>query len=98
MDLKLYISPTIAKKLKDKHGVETTEVQEAWDAYDGTTLEDTREQHRTNPATMWFLSKTKAGRILKVVYVPEDGIGYLRTSYDANATEIWLFKLKGGVL
>ena len=98
MDLKLYISPDIAKKLKDKHSLYVSEVESVWANYNGITLEDTREQHRTSPATMWFIAKSPTGRDLKIVYVPEDDIAYMRTAYDANATEIWLYKKRGGII
>ena len=62
----------------------------------GIELEDLREQHQSNPATLWFVAKTQTGLVLKVVYVPYMPTSVLRTAYDANNTEINIFKMYGG--
>lgn len=68
--------------------------------YTGIELEDTREAHRSNPATLWFIAKTSAGRVLKVVYVPRPDVktAFLRTSYDVNPNEIRVYLQNGGVI
>ena len=98
MDLKLYIHSSVEQKLKKKHGVDPHEVHEVWNKYDGITLVDTREQHRSNPATEWFVAETVSYRKLKVIFIPVEDLGYaiLRSCYEANQKEINLFRIKGG--
>ena len=100
MDLKLYISPKVEKKIKDKHSVAVWEVREVWDQYNGITLEDNREPHRSDPATLWFVAATKGLRILKVIFVPRDDIetAFLRSCYEADPNAIRIFRNKGGVI
>ena len=95
----LYISDAIEQKLSNKHSLTRIEVEEAWAAYDGITLVDDREEHLTNPPTEWFLVKAPTGKILKVVFVPDDdGICYLKSAYEANQAVIRMFKRNGGKL
>jgi hypothetical protein len=50
----------------------------------GNYVEDTREEHRTDPPTKWFVSETDYGRKLKVIFV-ERGEGiYIKSAYDAT--------------
>ena len=46
----------------------------------------TREEHRTNPPTHWFLAETCYGRLLKVVFVPDTNGKdiYIKTAYEPN--------------
>lgn len=61
MALKLTISAAVLKKIIEKHDVTTHEVEECfYNRYKGL-LEDTREQSKTHPPTMWFVAETDAG-------------------------------------
>jgi hypothetical protein len=65
----LKITDAVAKKLKDKHGVDRTEVEHCFVNRLGRLLEDKRARHKTNPPTLWFLSKTnKRAHIEDCVY------------------------------
>lgn len=56
-DLEFHFSTQILQKLDEKHGVTIEEVYEAFDNSDGRTLIDTREKHKSNPPTEWFISQ-----------------------------------------
>lgn len=83
--LNLIVSPAIREKLLNKHGVKVGEVEECFFNQIGPYLEDDEEDHRTEPATLWFVAETNRGRLLKVVFVAKDGNVYLKTAYNANA-------------
>jgi len=57
----------------------------------------TREEHRTNPPTHWFLAETCYGRLLKVVFVPDTNGKdiYIKTAYEPNETEIRIYRIHG---
>ena len=93
----LKISEAVSKKLQDKHGVTRAEIEQCFLNRCGAMLIDTREKHRTDPATRWFLAKTNRGRVLKIVYIPLDGGLVLRTAYDANPVERGIYARHGGV-
>lgn len=77
----LYISDRITEKLISKHGINPLEVQKVWELYVGIILGDSREQHRTNPPTGWFLV-IHSKRLLKVVFViDDDNTAYLKTAF-----------------
>jgi len=82
------ISEATAKKLREKHFVFEDEVIECFENQTKDAIEDTREQHRTYPPTMWFIAETDAGRRLKVVFIQisETKI-VIRTAYQPDEIE-----------
>ena len=66
----LIASDEIKYKLKAKHDVDFMEVEEAFSNFAGFMMIDDRAQHKTRPSTVWFLSETYDGRLLKVVMIP----------------------------
>ena len=54
---------------------------------------DSREQHQTDPPTRWFISRTDAGRLLKVVFIHYQFANeiYIKSAYEPNPTEIDLY-------
>jgi hypothetical protein len=95
--MRLVISQVVLKKLTEKHRVSRSEVEQCFENMEGGLLKDTREEHQTEPPTLWFLARTDAGRNLKVVYVQRGELVFLKTSYDANEDEIEIYKEKFGV-
>ncbi|WP_457664703.1 hypothetical protein [Thiolapillus sp.] len=61
----LKISPGVKEKLKKKHCVADDEITQCT----GRNLMDRREDHQTDPPTLWFISETDFGRLLKVVFI-----------------------------
>ncbi|RAO75802.1 ADP-ribosyl-(dinitrogen reductase) hydrolase [Dyella jiangningensis] len=91
----IIISAKVQQKLTDKHSVSRKEVEEAFANRTGKILYDTREEHRTDPPTVWFVAFTNHRRLLKVCFIPkEDGL-HIRTAYSANAEELAIYRAKG---
>jgi hypothetical protein len=44
---------------------------------------------------MWFLAATNTNRILKVVFVFNDGDFYIKTAYEPNTDEIEIYLAHG---
>jgi hypothetical protein len=61
----------------------------------GNLLVDTREGHRSDPQTLWFVAETYMGRKLKIAFIPVDGDFYLRSGHDANAEEVRIYRKYG---
>jgi hypothetical protein len=91
----LIISPTVQVKLATKHRVAPAEIHECFANRAGAFLEDVRERHRSDPPTQWFIARTDAGRLLKVVFVQRLGRGgadlNIRTAYEPNAMELRIY-------
>lgn len=89
----LIASEAIIGKIQSKHGVDFLEAEEAFNNFVGYPLEDTREEHKSKPPTLWCLSETYEGRLLKLVYIQYDDqqLAVLRTAYepDDNEVELW---------
>ncbi|KXJ63088.1 ADP-ribosyl-(dinitrogen reductase) hydrolase [Achromobacter xylosoxidans] len=92
----LVVTPKIRAKLEEKHRVQELEVMECFLNHDGKYLEDDREEHLTDPPTLWFVGETYRGRRLKVVFVCRDGSLYLKSAFEAddNAERIYAAKTK----
>ncbi|WP_369063304.1 ADP-ribosyl-(dinitrogen reductase) hydrolase [Burkholderia gladioli] len=91
----LVISPEIREKLKSKHNVQPREIEQCFDNRVGTFLVDDREEHRTDPATLWFVAETNVGRVLKVIFVYEHGSVRIKSAYEASEPVIRLYEEKG---
>jgi hypothetical protein len=83
------------RKLLEKHNVTKAEVFEAFrNRTIGRYLTDTRSEHQTVPASMWFISRTSTGRHLKIVFIAyvEDDLLVIKSAYDPSEAEtrIWL--------
>jgi len=92
MYMKLLISVSVKEKLKEKHGVNISEVEECFLNRCKGFLEDTREKNKTNPPTQWFIAETDHGRNLKVVFVRyPNGSVALKTAYEPNKTEVAIY-------
>lgn len=87
----LVTSQEILEKLQGRHGVTRREVEQCFENLEGPLLEDTREEHKSDPPTRWFLARTNQNRLLKVVYIQRDAKIYLRTCYAPNETEISIY-------
>lgn len=94
----LQISANVRNKLTSRHGVSEFEIEQCFANRDGNFLEDTREEHRTEPPTKWFIAETDYGRQLKVVFVPtREGHFRIKTAYEPNSTEINIYRKYGAL-
>ncbi|RRQ19921.1 BrnT family toxin [Thiohalobacter thiocyanaticus] len=88
----LIVSSRVKAKLIEKHSVSEEEVIQCFATREGGFLKDTREEHLTDPPSQWFVAETYFGRILKVVFIMEDGDIYIKTAYPANSKEIRIYE------
>lgn len=80
-------STAVKQKLAERHGVNLDEVQQCFANREGGLLEDTREAHKSDPPTQWFIAETDYGRRLKVAFIFKDGNIFLKTAYGPNDKE-----------
>lgn len=93
--MQIVISDKIRAKMQAKHGVTQKDVQECFENREGGLLEDDRENHRTDPPTLWFIAPNNHQRLLKVCFVQRAGKVFLRTCYPPNQTEISIYERYG---
>ncbi len=91
----LKISPDILRKLLLKHAVTQQEVEQCFVNRSGRLLMDTREKHKTDPPTLWFLALTNQLRLLKVVYIQIGSTIHLKSAFSPNETEIEIYSRHG---
>jgi uncharacterized DUF497 family protein len=91
----LKITPDVLLKLSAKHSVTREEVEQCFYNKAGKLLIDTREKHKTNPPTLWFLALTNKGRLLKIVYIQIENIIHLKSAFSPNQTEIDIYSRHG---
>lgn len=88
----LVCSHRVELKLQTKHRVTIEEVYEAFADRPDYVVLDEREEHATDPPTVWFIASTNHGRLLKVVYVQKGPDVHLKTAYAPNDEEVRLFQ------
>ncbi len=93
--MRIVISDHIRAKLQAKHDVSPKDVRECFENRGGGYVVDDREDHRTDPPTLWFIAPNNHNRALKVCFVLRDGMVYLRTCYPPNAVETSMYE-EGG--
>lgn len=92
----LTISQAVRTKLENKiPPVTEKEIAECFANKCGVNLVDDREDNRTDPATLWFIAETNKGRLLKVVYIFQDGACHIKTAYDPNEVVIDIYEKHG---
>lgn len=90
--MSLIISPRIREKLANKERpVKEEEIIQCFANRTRHPLIDAREEHKTDPATRWFVAETDYGRKLKIMYVPDtDGVR-IKSAYDASPEIIRIY-------
>ncbi|UVM27255.1 hypothetical protein [Pseudomonas sp. B21-021] len=94
-------SEKVIQKLKEKHSVAISEVSECFKNRlpEHIFLYDTREMHKTDPATLWFIAETNKGRALKVCFVPPHAGNQhtveIKSAFDPNEKEINIYEKHG---
>lgn len=92
----LVLSSRIREKLAGKNPpVTESEIFQCFANRTGLFLLDTREEHRTDPPTRWFISETDFGRKLKVVFIQKGEDLIIKSSYDPNDREEEIYKKFG---
>lgn len=91
--MNLFITRRITLKLKHKHLVSINEIEECFYNRCGGLLEDTREEHLTEPPTRWFIAETDKGRLLKIVFIESKDCTYeIKTAYEPNSIEVRIYE------
>ncbi|MGY5797064.1 hypothetical protein [Rheinheimera faecalis] len=85
------VSPRVRDKIENKHGLTIAEVHEAISGRLGKFLKDQREEHKSDPPTLWFIGSTDFGKAVKVAFIFKDGHMIIRTAYIANAKELEIY-------
>lgn len=94
-DFDVVFTRAIVEKLKSKEPtVEPWEVEDAFSRWEGKTVIDDRENNRTNPPTVWFISDTSEGRVLKVVgiFLINKKEFVVKTAYDPDDWEVKFYE------
>lgn len=91
----LIISPALLEKLQKKHKVTRREIEQCFENRVGNFVEDPREEHRTDPPTLWFVAPTNCDRILKVICVFLDGNIYIKSAYPPSEAVVQMYERDG---
>jgi hypothetical protein len=92
----IVISTKVRAKLAAKQPpVTPEEIEQCFVTVEGSYLEDEREQHASDPPTLWFIAETYYGRKLKVVFIPRGEDMVIRTAYPPNPEEIRIYSKYG---
>lgn len=90
--MRIICSEGIRAKLQAKHEVSLKDVYECFENRSRGFLEDSSEEHRTEPPTLWFIAPNNHGRLLKVCFVFRDGAVYLRTAFPPSASNVAMYE------
>jgi len=96
--VRLLISTKVKSKLFEKHAVTENEIRECFLNRERTALRDEREDHQSDPPTLWIIAKTDYLRELKLVFMVTDKGVILKTAYEPNQQEIQIYKSKASFL
>ena len=89
----LVISPNVRDKIANKNPpVTESEILECFANRSGKYLYDTREEHKSDPPTRWFISETDKGRNLKIVFIQKNKDVIIRTAYKPNRDEQRIYR------
>ena len=87
----LVISPAIEGQLILKHQLSRKDVEQCFINRARSYLIDDRLQHQTEPPTEWFISENDRGILIKVVFILDDGLIYLKSAFPPNSIEICIY-------
>lgn len=88
----IFISDDIMEKLNARHGVSVREIEQSFENVCGRLLIDSREEHKTDPHTLWFVAPTNSGRMLKIMYVQKDSKIHIKSAYTPSQAVIDLYE------
>ncbi|WP_431107553.1 ADP-ribosyl-(dinitrogen reductase) hydrolase [Variovorax paradoxus] len=87
----LIVSAAVLQKLREKHNVSRREVEQCFENKCGLYLMDDREDHQSDPPTLWFISSTNRERLLKVIFIFIEGNVHLKSAYEPEPEAIALY-------
>lgn len=71
------------------------EIEHCFENRVGNFVSDDREEHKTNPPTLWFVSPTNCGRLLKVIFIYVDGNIHVKSAFEPSQAVVKLYDLLG---
>jgi hypothetical protein len=90
--MNMKVSARVLEKLASKvPPVVLEEIEQCFANRTAPYLRDNREQHFTDPPTLWFISETDYGRKLKVAFINKQGSLEIKSAYDPNPEEIRIY-------
>ena len=85
--MKLHLSAAIRDKLSDSnHRITESDLLQCFANAERGFIEDDREEHRTDPRTLWFVSQINYGVKIKVMFVIRGSEIYIKSAYRATDT------------
>lgn len=92
--MRIIIYPLILDKLKNKHGVSTSDVEQAFLNRTGSLAKEMRPQNQSVEDRFWFISTTDVGRELKVVFLidADENVPIIITAYEPDDDEVNLYE------
>ncbi|WP_062308176.1 hypothetical protein [Polynucleobacter sinensis] len=87
----LVISPAIEGKLSLKHQITRQDVEQCFVNRTRSYLIDNRLDHQTEPPAEWFIAENDRGVLIKVVFIFDDGLIYLKSAFLPNSIEIRIY-------
>jgi len=91
----LIVSAGVLAKLREKHNVSEREVEQCFENLCGLYLLDEREDHQTDPPTLWFIAPTNEGRLLKVVFMFVGGNVHIKSAFPPEEAAINFYDQHG---
>ena len=92
--MRIIIYSTILDKLKNKHGVSASEVEQVFLNRTGVLAKEMRAKNQGAEDRFWFISPTDKGRELKVVFFIDidENVPVIITAYEPNNDEVKLYE------
>ena len=92
--INLELHTSIVQKINNQHNVIENEVRQCFYNITNGFLIDDREDHRTDPPTLWFVAETDEGRLLKIICIHHKDRNQfiLKSAYDANPATLALYQ------
>ena len=92
MQMPMVLSMKIKEKLQGKSpAISKSDIEECFANRCGTYLMDLREDHLSDPPTLWFVAENDRGAKIKVVFIQKGIDIYIRTAYVANPVELEIY-------
>ncbi|MCA6217775.1 ADP-ribosyl-(dinitrogen reductase) hydrolase [Ideonella sp. B7] len=91
----LIVSADVLSKLQSKHGVSKREVEQCFENKCGMYLVDDREDHQTDPPSLWFIAPTNQERELKIIFILKDGNVHLKSAYPPEPEAVAIYNANG---
>jgi uncharacterized DUF497 family protein len=91
----LIVAAAVLVKLRDKHNVSVREIEHCFENLCGLYLEDSREDHQTDPPTLWFIAPTNRGRLLKIVFMFIDGNVHIKSAFEPEKEAVDFYEKHG---